>query len=618
MGKNQLFIREARQQTTDASDLSSETAQLPLSELDSKTKLKGALLDLQKHSRTYVNTSRLQLALRGLEQSAGEEIIRVAILSLAGQGNTFKKARQLVRLLLADPLKEEEEWERILVATQDGSKPLLLRIGDKAQVEGGNYGFNNKLVQELNITSPSLKNHHLEILVLESDILAETTGEEDVMSTVLVPTVEIPTSNTGRYTPVTTPVHKALILGDGILGAASLVNLSAALDSQIILPAVDITSYPVEQINVPLQITDVALANAALESFRLSVDNAMSYEHDWFKSGLPEVLGWLKDGSLDNPGVMKSPVRDLITSVLAETVSKIQDEESRQLVRLLKSKVKSSDLQSLRRELEAWAQEAHTELRDQLDLAFIWGRWRKLNWWKLFWRVDDVSMMASDVLNQRFLTVAEKEIIYLAGKIEQAGIFRSGPEPTPKDWAYKSAPSTPSTNSLGSLPRPLQVADLTGMPKDAVEVLATEARWPLQIPEARALLSLESVPALQALAQKLVVQTLTTSGFASACAALVQVSTASTTFYEAGAIAALGIVWSMRRMQKKWETARTFWEGEVREEGRRAVRTVEGRVGEVLAERVDEVPEGAEELEQAKKAVEQAQRALDKAGDRVV
>lgn len=618
MGKNQLFIREARQQTTDASDLSSETAQLPLSELDSKTKLKGALLDLQKHSRTYVNTSRLQLALRGLEQSAGEEIIRVAILSLAGQGNTFKKARQLVRLLLADPLKEEEEWERILVATQDGSKPLLLRIGDKAQVEGGNYGFNNKLVQELNITSPSLKNHHLEILVLESDILAETTGEEDVMSTVLVPTVEIPTSNTGRYTPVTTPVHKALILGDGILGAASLVNLSAALDSQIILPAVDITSYPVEQINVPLQITDVALANAALESFRLSVDNAMSYEHDWFKSGLPEVLGWLKDGSLDNPGVMKSPVRDLITSVLAETVSKIQDEESRQLVRLLKSKVKSSDLQSLRRELEAWAQEAHSELRDQLDLAFIWGRWRKLNWWKLFWRVDDVSMMASDVLNQRFLTVAEKEIIYLAGKIEQAGIFRSGPEPTPKDWAYKSAPSTPSTNSLGSLPRPLQVADLTGMPKDAVEVLATEARWPLQIPEARALLSLESVPALQALAQKLVVQTLTTSGFASACAALVQVSTASTTFYEAGAIAALGIVWSMRRMQKKWETARTFWEGEVREEGRRAVRTVEGRVGEVLAERVDEVPEGAEELEQAKKAVEQAQRALDKAGDRVV
>lgn len=618
MGKNQLFIREARQQTTDASDLSSETAQLPLSELDSKTKLKGALLDLQKHSRTYVNTSRLQLALRGLEQSAGEEIIRVAILSLAGQGNTFKKARQLVRLLLADPLKEEEEWERILVATQDGSKPLLLRIGDKAQVEGGNYGFNNKLVQELNITSPSLKNHHLEILVLESDILAETTGEEDVMSTVLVPTVEIPTSNTGRYTPVTTPVHKALILGDGILGAASLVNLSAALDSQIILPAVDITSYPVEQINVPLQITDVALANAALESFRLSVDNAMSYEHDWFKSGLPEVLGWLKDGSLDNPGVMKSPVRDLITSVLAETVSKIQDEESRQLVRLLKSKVKSSDLQSLRRELEAWAQEAHTELRDQLDLAFIWGRWRKLNWWKLFWRVDDVSMMASDVLNQRFLTVAEKEIIYLAGKIEQAGIFRSGPEPTPKDWAYKSAPSTPSTNSLGSLPRPLQVADLTGMPKDAVEVLATEARWPLQIPEARALLSLESVPALQALAQKLVVQTLTTSGFASACAALVQVSTASTTFYEAGAIAALGIVWSMRRMQKKWETARTFWEGEVREEGRRAVRTVEGRVGEVLAERVDEVPEGAEELEQAKKAVEQAQRALYKAGDRVV
>ena len=48
--------------------------------------------------------------------------------------------------------------------------------------------------------------------------------------------------------------------------------------------------------------------------------------------------------------------------------------------------------------------------------------------------------------------------------------------------------------------------------------------------------------------------------------------------YEAGAVAAFGLVWSLRRMQKKWETARKFWEGEVREEGRKAVRAVEGVV----------------------------------------
>lgn len=52
--------------------------------------------------------------------------------------------------------------------------------------------------------------------------------------------------------------------------------------------------------------------------------------------------------------------------------------------------------------------------------------------------------------------------------------------------------------------------------------------------------------------------------------------------YEAGAVAALGTVWSLRRMQGKWETARKFWEGEVREEGRKAVREVEGVVGKVL------------------------------------
>ena len=48
--------------------------------------------------------------------------------------------------------------------------------------------------------------------------------------------------------------------------------------------------------------------------------------------------------------------------------------------------------------------------------------------------------------------------------------------------------------------------------------------------------------------------------------------TQSTGLYEAGAFAALGIIWSLRRMQKKWEAARSFWENEVREEGKKAVR----------------------------------------------
>jgi hypothetical protein len=87
------------------------------------------------------------------------------------------------------------------------------------------------------------------------------------------------------------------------------------------------------------------------------------------------------------------------------------------------------------------------------------------------------------------------------------------------------------------------------------------------------------------------------------------ISSVSTGLYECGAVAALGIVWSLRRMQGKWETARTFWEGEVREEGRKAVRGVEGVIGDVLVTTQPQL-QGDAELQKAREAVERAEAAL--------
>jgi hypothetical protein len=64
-------------------------------------------------------------------------------------------------------------------------------------------------------------------------------------------------------------------------------------------------------------------------------------------------------------------------------------------------------------------------------------------------------------------------------------------------------------------------------------------------------------------------------------------------------------------MQNKWETARNFWEGEVREEGRKAVRTTEGLIVDVISKTHDHAIEGQGELQQARAAVGQAQLALD-------
>ncbi|KAE8446229.1 hypothetical protein EG329_012454 [Mollisiaceae sp. DMI_Dod_QoI] len=568
--------------------------------------LREALLDLQKNAGSYVNISRLQLALRGLEQEAGDETIRIAILGIADGGASLKKAKDLLRLLVADPLKTEEEWERILANDLPGSKPLLLKVGHNGAEE---TVYGNRLVQELYVSSPMLNGHKLEILVLEMD--PPRAGEEGAFTeAVLVPTMEIPTSSTGRYTPVTTPVHKSLIVADGVMGAATVLSYPLDTDRSIIGTAVDLqVGNQQEKSSLPFQAIDVALAEKALGSFRKSVDNALFYEENWFKSGLPEILEWARDGTASTASTMKQPLKKLIDSMLKNAVVAIETERSRQLSSALAAKVSSSALAGLRQELSQWAEGAHTELRDQLDVAFNGHRWRKLGWWKLFWRVDDVSMIASDILNQRFLTDAEKEVIFLAGRIVEAGVLKDNPQASPKNWAYKLEPKKLITPKLGSEPPPPVIQDLIESPMDHLPVKIKPHPWPLHIPATRAYLSQETIPALQALAQKLVFQTLSTSSFATAFGGLIYLSSVSNTLYEAGAVAALGVVFSLRRMQRKWEKARRFWEGEVREEGRKAVRGVEGAVSDVL-DAPNQPIKGDAELDKVLDAVERAEAAL--------
>jgi hypothetical protein len=615
-GKQKAFKlnRQFRRISNPPSQIGIERAKGGADSYEHVSKLKTSLIELQKQARSYVNISRLQLALRSLEQQPGEETVRVAILGLAGQDGISRTVRELVRLLVADPLREEEEWERILTAEETLDKPILLRVGGGTDDNTTHSEATNKLMRELNISSPMLNQSRLEILVLDADIDSGSTDKENLDEIILVPSVDIPTSNTGRYTPVRTPVHKAMIIGEGILGATSLLKLPVYADREIITSVVSLPGYTGEERqNLPFRLVNIGLAREALLKFRESLGNAISYEHDWFDSGLPELLDWLKAGTLDiaDGDRMKTPIRSLVSSVLIDANRRIQLEESRQLSTLLASKVSSEVLQTLRGDLKTWAEHAHTELRDQLDIAFEGNRWSKLGWWKLFWRVDDVSMIASDMLNRRFLLDAEKEVIYLAGKIEEAGVPKSLHNIQQSNWAYKQVPKSPS-KGIGSPPDDLYYEDIIERPgDDAVETI-TLRPWPLHIPVTRSYLSTDTVPALQALAQKLVLQTLTSSSFASLLSGLIYISSVSTSLYEAGAVAAVGVVWSLRRMQKKWETARTFWEGEVREEGRKAVRAVEVVVGEILkeAETARSTVTGVEELNQARDAIERASKAL--------
>ncbi|KAF2963266.1 hypothetical protein GQX73_g10311 [Xylaria multiplex] len=557
-----------------------------------RKELELILLDLRKHAANYVSLPRLQLALNGLRQKPGRESIRIAILGLTNGSTPTNTAKDVLRLLLADPLRDLEGWERE-VEQHDLTEPMILRIG--AENEGGNEpGISltkERLLREVHVSSTTFNGHNLEILLAptSSSLKRLRKGVIDGLEdTALVPIVDIPTSDTNSYHPMATPVHKALIVADGIHGAASVLSMPTLENSGMLKYAVNIPEYkPAEKNPLPFTPIDTSTATIGLGLVRKNIANAIEYEHLWFQSNIPELVEWLKTDILTTPdSVTKLPVRQLITSFLRNTSASIRAEETRLLELSTTSTNTHRSLITIKRGLSEWAESAHSELQGQLDAAFSSRRWRKLGWWKLFWRVDDVGMLTSDILAQKFLPQAERSSIFLAGRMREAGIQISV-----------------ATDNRSNNP-------------ESIKPATQEANWPMNIPYTRSYLQTETVPALQALAQKLVLQTLTTSGLTTALGALVYIGTLTTTLYEAGAVAALGIVWSMRRMQKQWETARDFWEGEVREEGRKAVKGVEDVMASALMGgstqgRERDVADIQNNLERAKGLVTRAEKILD-------
>ncbi|KAL7625345.1 hypothetical protein AAE478_004561 [Parahypoxylon ruwenzoriense] len=574
-------------------------AEHPAAAANPRKELETVLLDLQKHAANYVNLSRLQLALNGLRQQPGNESIRVAILGLTNSAGSSQTAKQLLKLLLADPLKSEEEWEKE-VDGHDLTQPMIIRVGaDLAQELGSVSITKGSLLHEVNVSSATLNGHNLELLLMETNPFVSAQGAlAPFEDSVLVPTVEIPTSSTGRHTPITTPVHKALIVTDGILGAASVVSMPTLGSQNVITAAVNLPDYkPKDATPLPFTPIDIGTASIGLGLIRRNLNDAIEFEHLWFQSNMPRLVEWLKADILTlSDNTTKPPVKELIGSLLRNTSAAVQNEEARHLNSSL-STTSSTPLKTLQNSLDDWAESAHTELQEQLDLAFSSRRWRKLGWWKLFWRVDDVGMLTNDILSQKFLPVSERSAIFLSGRMKEAGIAL-GPSLNPEA-------QTRATDENGG---ERELSDTKA------STLTEAVPWPVNIPATRRYLQTETIPALQALAQKLMLQTLSTSGLTTALSVLVYYSTLTTTLYEAGAVAALGIVWSMRRMQRQWETARKFWEGEVREEGRKAVRGAEGAMSEALSpERTKgERAESEKELNRVKELVERAQEILGK------
>lgn len=466
------------------------------------------------------------------------------------------------------------------------------------------------LYKVLSVPSRVLRSQNLELLIstlnvnLAKNIAAAST--ESSTESVLVPKL---LATSARGLPVPYPVHKTLILGQGLDSAIAfgrfsseiVANLESIIKVAIDLPAPSKELDPNEQSGSAA--INVEIGTKALASFRESVHNSEIYEQGWFRSGLPALSKWLVQ-DLEPSDSVKPTVSTLIATIADDVEANITKEDTARLRILASVPTNQEETAAIVGHLESWAEKSHTELRDELDEAFSARNWHKLSWWKLFWRVDDVTMISSEILERRWLVSAEKNSIYLAGRMNQAGF--------PEDLQRLAVSSIPEVTTQDTAPTA----------ENPRTDLSTEVRkpqpWPEHISTARMELIQDTVPPLQALAQRLVLQTFSTTSLSSALSALLYVGVSSFSLFEASAVAALGLTFSLRRMQVLWEGARDSWQGTVREEGRRTLKGTEDVVrlivkGQGTQKEVED--DAVIERRDAREAVQKVREALRRMSD---
>lgn len=448
-----------------------------------------------------------------------------------------------------------------------------------------------------------LRAHNLEVLVSTLNVntanLLTTTSTESSEESVLVPKLQ---ATSARGTPVPYPVHKTLVLSEGLDSALAFGRFTSdnVADMRgMVKIAVDLPA-PQKEADADAQaesaVVNVEVGTQALASFRESVANSQIFERGWFRSGLPTLSRWLTS-DLHPAEPIKPTMRTLISSIADDVEAKLLKEDTARLALLATIPTDREATAAIKTALDVWAERSHTELRDELDEAFSARNWHKLSWWKLFWRVDDVTMLSQEIIERRWLISAEKSSIFLAGRMEQAGF--------PSDLQTPIVAEIPITTTETA-------PTLDNQPTNLSTEVRKQHPWSENIASAREELVAANVPPLQALAQRLILQTMSTTSLSSALSALLYVSSSCSVF-EASAVAALGLTFSLRRMQKMWEGARDSWQGTVREEGRRTLKATEDLVRLIIRSKEQGklvVDEGAVERRQAREAVKAVREAL--------
>ena len=470
-------------------------------------------------------------------------------------------------------------------------------------------------MKTLFVPSSILHSHNLEILVqaINPNTIPTNTGAASFLIPELGDTVN------GRFSSATYPVHRALVYGESMKALASIAFIANRTgddeEDNMVRGVVD-GSWNALQPGTgqegPISPVNLNLGEVAIDVFRKSIERSVEYEHTWFDSGMPGVSSWLTESTAVQPSVVKPPVRSLIQTICDSANQAVLDEEASELQQKKAATIPEATRSILGQGITIWAENAHTELRDGLHGAFTSKSWKKIKWWKLFWRVDDVGYITSDVLQRAWLVEAEKEMIWVSGRIHQSGLLG------PTKLRPTRAPNPDSQKKLGHHPPAPRLSEI--VPRTSLfevdEGVPAQHPWPQDISLARSSLLSITVPPFQTLAQSQLLQTISTSVLASSISALLYVSVSTTSPYEVGTIAAVGIVYSLRRLQSRWDAAKREWGSRIREDGRRVLRNAEQTMREVVRDggkpEVDEI--GVRERRKAREAVGRVVETLEEMG----
>ena len=191
---------------------------------------------------------------------------------------------------------------------------ICIANGNASYGEDVNFDQRHPLLRTLSIPSTALQTHRLEILIQAVIPYAEDVKAEN--HHYLVPALEMMNSSAARYSMVRYPVHKSLIFGDGLvnLSAYSAITVVQEPENEMLKGAIntrwiDTLEQESNGMVVPVNIDH---AEAAITTFRQSLDNSVSYEHAWFSSGLPSLSTWLLSGLDTSPGTIKPTIQNLI------------------------------------------------------------------------------------------------------------------------------------------------------------------------------------------------------------------------------------------------------------------------------------------------------------------